>query len=241
MITPEVVELEGQKRETGRSAANALRDAKRVPCVIYGPKIDDNFHLSIDELELEKILADSRRQFIEISVGDETVKTLLKDVEFHPLSDRPVHVDFYAMADDHKVTLSVPIRLEGTPTGVSEGGGRIFQPLHILNIRVKPELIPGAYTIDVSDLEIGDSLHVRDLELEGIIPLDDLSRTLVTIRPPKSEELLTSSLITEELSEEEIEEGELPEGEEELAEGEEPAEGEEGEETEGEEGEEPTE
>ncbi|WP_138432163.1 50S ribosomal protein L25 [Fodinibius saliphilus] len=230
MTTPEVVELEGKIRETGRNAAKTLRDAMRVPAVLYGPKIDENVHFSIDELELEKILSVSKRQIIEITIDGETYDTLLKEVEFHPLTDRPVHVDFYGLAEDHEVTLSVPIKLEGTPVGVTEGGGRIFQPMHILRIRVTPDLIPGEYSVDVSELEIGDNLHVRDLELEGIIPLDDLSRTLVTIRPPKSEALLTSSLISEEPSEEELEEGELPEGEEgELAEGEE-AEGEEGEE-----------
>ncbi len=233
MITPEVVDLEGKIRETGRKAADALRDSMRVPCVMYGPEVEENVHFSIDELEFEKILSESKRQILNITVDGEEYSTLLKDVEFHPLTDRPVHADFYLMSEDHKVTLSVPIRLEGTPVGVTEGGGRIFQPMHILRIRVKPDLIPGAYTVDVSELEIGDSLHVRDLELEGIIPLDDLGRTLVTIRPPKSEALLTSSLITEEPDEEELEEGEeaLEEGEE-LAEGEE---AEEGEETEGDE------
>lgn len=230
MITPEVVELEGKKRETGRKAADALRDAMRVPGVMYGPEIDENIHFSVDELELEKILAESKRQILELNIDGEKHQTLLKDIEFHPLTDRPVHIDFYALAEDREVTLSVPIRLEGTPVGVTEGGGRIFQPMHILRIRVTPDRIPGAYTVDISDLQIGDSLHVRDLELEGIIPLDDLSRTLVTIRPPKSEALLTSSLVTEEPSEEELEEGEealeegeLPEGEE----GEAPEEGEE--------------
>ncbi len=230
MITPEVVKLNGKKRETGRNAAEALRDAMRVPGVLYGPTIDENVHFSIDELELEKVLAESKRQILELSIDGETYETLLKEIEFHPLTDRPIHLDLYALSDDHEVTLSVPIKLEGTPVGVTEGGGRIFQPMHILEIRVTPEHIPGAYTVDISELQIGDSLHVRDLDLEGIIPLDDLGRTLVTIRPPKSEALLTSSLITEEPSEEELEEGELPEGEEaELEEGEEPEEGEESE------------
>jgi large subunit ribosomal protein L25 len=230
MITPEVVELEGKVRETGRKAADALRDSMRVPCVMYGPEVEENVHFSIDELEFEKVLGESQRQILNIKVNGDEYRTLLKEVEFHPLTDRPVHADFYVLAEDHKVTLSVPIKLEGTPVGVTEGGGRVFQPMHILRIRVTPDLIPGAYTVDISELQIGDSLHVRDLELEGIIPLDDLSRTLVTIRPPKSEALLTSSLITEEPTEEELEEGEeLPEGEE-AAEGEEGEEGEEAEE-----------
>ena len=234
MITPEVVELKGKKRETGSNIADKLREAKRVPCVMYGPEVEENIHFSVDELELEKILAESQRQILKINIDGETNQTLLKEIEFHPLTDRPIHVDFYALADDKKVTLSVPIRLEGTPVGVTEGGGRVFQPMHILRIRVTPDQIPGAYTVDISELEIGDSLHVRDLELEGIIPLDDLSRTLVTIRPPKSEALLTSSLISEgaeeevEEDEEALEEGELPEGEEaETAEGEEAEEDEE--------------
>lgn len=233
MITPEVVELEGKERETGRKAADALRDAMRVPGVMYGPEVDENIHFSVDELELEKVLAESKRQILELKINGETHKTLLKDIEFHPVTDRPVHVDFYALAEDKKVTLSVPIKLEGTPVGVTEGGGRIFQPMHILRIRVTPDKIPGAYTVDVSELKIGDSLHVRDLDLEGIIPLDDLSQTLVTIRPPKSEALLTSSLITEKPAEEELPEDEeaLEEGE--LEEGEEPEEGKEPEEGEG--------
>lgn len=231
MTTPEVFELEGKKRETGRGAAEALRDSMRVPAVLYGPEIDENIHFSVDELELEKILSVSKRQIIELNIDGETHRTLMKKTEFHPVTDRPIHLDLYALSDKHKVSLSVPIRLEGTPIGVRDGGGRIFQPMHILRIKVLPEDIPGDYSIDITDLEIGDSLHVRDLELEGITPLDDLSRTIVTIRPPKSEELLTSSLITEELSEEELEEAEG----EELPEGEEPAEGEESEDGEDEE------
>ncbi len=238
MSNPQVVELEAEPRETGRKAAKALRDAMRVPAVMYGPKTDENLHFSIDELELEKILSVSRRQIIELNINGDTYKTLLKDVDFHPISDRPTHVDFYALSDDHKVTLSIPIRTTGTPVGVTEGGGRIFQPMHILRIKVLPDRIPGDYTVDISELEIGDSLHVSDLDLEGITPLDDMGRTIVTIRPPKSEELLTSSLITEEPAEEELEEGEeLLEGEEELPEGEEAPEEEEdmGEEEDGEE------
>lgn len=230
MTTPEVITLKGEKRETGRKAADALRDSMRVPAVLYGPEINENVHFSVDELQLEKILSVSKRQIIELDIDGTTYKTLLKKAEFHPVTDRPVHFDLYALSDDHKVSLSVPIRLEGTPVGVRDGGGRIFQPLHILRIKVLPKDIPGDYTIDISELEIGDNLHVRDLDLEGIVPLDDVSRAIVTIRPPKSEELLTSSLVTEEPSEEELEE--MEEGEE-LPEGEEPAEGEE---TEGEEG-----
>lgn len=214
MTTPDVVELKGEPRATGRKAADALRDALRVPAVLYGPKVKENIHFSIDELELEKILSVSKRQIIELEIEGTTYKTLLKSADFHPVSDRAIHADFYVMDDEHKVTLSVPIRLIGTAIGVTEGGGRIFQPMHILRIRTFPDKIPGDYTVDITELEIGDSVHVRNLDLEGIEALDEESRAIVTVVPPKSEALLTSTLITEEETEEELEAGELPEGEE---------------------------
>lgn len=228
MARPNVVDLKGKLRETGRKAVDTLRDSMRVPAVLYGPEVEENIHFSIDELDLEHILSVSKRQIIELEIDGKTYKTLLKSTEFHPVTDRVIHADFYVLDDKHKVTLSIPIRLSGTAIGVTDGGGRVFQPMHILRIRTYPDNIPGDYTVDITDLEIGDSIHVRDLDLEGIESLGDPGRTIVTIRPPKSEALLTSTLITEEEPEEELEEGEeLPEG----------VEAEEGEEVEGEEGE----
>lgn len=226
MTTPVVIELTGEPREPGRKAADALRDALRVPAVLYGPKVEQNINFSIDELDLEKILSVSKRQIIELKIDGTTYKTLLKSTDFHPVSDRAIHADFYVLDDEHKVTLSVPIRITGTAIGVTEGGGRVFQPMHILRIRTYPDKIPGDYTVDISNLAIGDSIHVRDLDLEGIVALDEESRAIVTVVPPKSEALLTSTLVTEEeAEEEELEEGELEEGEE--IEGEAPEEGEE--------------
>lgn len=227
MITPKVVTLKGKERETGRKVADALRDSMRVPAVLYGPEVEENVHFSVDELDLEKILSNSHRQIIELEIDGTTYKTLLKTTDFHPVSDRAIHADFYVLDEDHKVTLSVPLRLTGNAIGVTDGGGRVFQPMHILRIRTYPDKIPGAYSVDISELQIGDSIHVGSLDLEGIEPLDEESRTIVTIVPPKSEALLTSTLVTEEEpEEEELEEGEEPvEGE--LEEGEEPTEGEE--------------
>lgn len=221
MIKPEIVKLEGLARETGKKSAKHLRKDKRVPSVIYGPKVDENIHFSIDELELEKILATSRTTIQELTIGKKTLKTLVKRVEFDPVSDRPLHVDFYALDDNHAVTLNVPVRLKGTAAGVRDGGGRVFQPLRIIRIRVIPEKIPALFEVDITPLEIGDSIHVSELEMEGIVPLDDPSRTIVTIAPPKSEELFKTPTVA--LEDEELEEGEEAEGDD-VAEGEEGAE-----------------
>ncbi|MEX0770432.1 MAG: 50S ribosomal protein L25 [Balneolaceae bacterium] len=226
MMKPDVVKLEGEKRETGKKTAEHLRYNMRVPSVLYGPKVEENVHFSIDELELEKILSVSQTSLQELSIDGKTYNTLLKRVEYDPVSDRPLHADFYVLDKDHAVTLQVPIRVKGTAIGVVDGGGRVFQPMRIVRIKVLPDKIPAQFEVDITNLEIGDSIHVGELEMEGISPIDDLSRTIVTIAPPKSEELFKTPTA------EELEEGELLEGEEgELLEGEE---GEETDEAEGE-------
>lgn len=231
MLKPEVVELNAQYREKGEKTAKALRKQERVPAVLYGPKIDENIHCSVEEIELEKILSKSRVQKVRLKFEDGTsYDTLLKQTSFHPVTDRPLHTDFYVMDEDRKVTLRVPIRLEGIPVGVTEGG-RTYQPMYIVRIRAYPENIPAEFTLDISGMNISDSYHVSDLQMEGIEAFDDPGRTVVTIRPPKSEALLQSLLETGEEEEEEeelLEEGEEAEGEESEGEGSE-EEGEEGE------------
>jgi large subunit ribosomal protein L25 len=224
MSKPEVVELEGHVRETGTKAANELRDEMLVPAVLYGPEQDENIHFSVDELELEKLLSVSRTQIVHLTIEGTEYKTLLKRTEFHPVTDRPLHADFYVMHEDHPVTLRVPVKLTGVAEGVRDGGGRVFQPMYIVRVKALPGDIPSEFTLDITPLTIGDSLHVSDIDLEGVTSLDDLSRTIVTIRPPKSEQLLLATQPDVEEDEEAVEGEELPEGEEapegEAAEGE---------------------
>jgi large subunit ribosomal protein L25 len=187
MAKPEYVKLEGIPRETNKKANRELREAKRVPAVLYGPEVQENTHFSIDELALEKILSKAQTKVQELTIDGKVYKTLLKRMEFDPVTDRPIHADFYVLSDNHKVTLRVPIIIKGAARGVVEGGGRLFQPMKFLRIRVLPENIVAEFEVDVTPLKIGQSFHVSDLELDGIIPLDSLNRTIVTIRPPKGQ------------------------------------------------------
>ena len=187
MAKPEYVKLEGKPREINKKVNLELRAAKRVPAVLYGPEVQENMHFSIDELALEKILSRAQTKVQELTIDGKVYKTLLKRTEFDPVTDRPIHADFYVLSDIHKVTLRVPIGIKGNATGVVEGGGRLFQPMKFLRIRVLPENIVAEFQVDVTPLKIGQSFHVSDLELDGIIPLDSLNRTIVTIRPPKGQ------------------------------------------------------
>lgn len=216
MSYPDFIKLEGVPRELSKQANRELRTQKRVPAVLYGPEVKENIHFSVDELELEKILRRQQTKLQELTIDGKTYKTLLKRTEFDPVTDRPLHADFYVLSDNHKVTLRVPVRLKGTARGVVEGGGRLFQPMKFIRIRVLPERIVAEFDVDVSPLKIGHSFHVGDLDLDGIIPLDALTRTIVTIRPPKGalvSDVLDDEEDSEETTEEGTEDGESPEGE----------------------------
>ncbi len=185
MTPPEVTKIEGIKRELGRKSASDLRASRRVPAVLYGPNVTDNIHFSVEEIALEKILSVPTTKLQDITIDGQNYKTLLKNVEFDPITDKPLHADFYVLSDSHPVSLKVPIRLIGTPRGVLEGGGRMFQPLKIMRIKVLPDKIPADFSLNVSHLNIGDVLRVSDVDMDGIIPLDASTRTIVVIKPPK--------------------------------------------------------
>lgn len=223
MLKPTIINIESPERPLGKKAVNKLREDSLIPAVIYGPKVKKNIHVTVPELELEKILASGTTNIASFKVDKVgTFDALLSSVEYHPVTDKPLHADFYALDKDTPVTLTIPIRLTGTPAGVVEGG-RMYQPLRKLQVRCDPAKIPAEFTIDISELEIGESLHVSDLVVEGVTPLQDPIRTIVVIRPPKGtiEEVLG---IEEE--EEEVPEGEeAAEGAEETAEGEAPDQG----------------
>ena len=145
MPYPELIKIEGTPRELSKKANKALRTAKRVPAVLYGPEVKENIHFSVDELKLEKILRRAQTKLQELTIDGKVYKTLLKRTEFDPVTDRPIHADFYVLSDNHKVTLRVPIKIVGTSRGVIEGGGRMFQPMKFIRIRVLPEFIPAEF------------------------------------------------------------------------------------------------
>ncbi len=206
MSLPELVKLEGTLRDTSKKANRELRAAKRVPAVLYGPEVEENVNFSINELELERILRKPQTKLQELTIDGKVYKTLLKRTEFDPVTDRPIHADFYVLSDNHKVTLRIPFKVVGAARGVVENGGRLFQPMKYMRIRVLPKYIPSEFVVDITPLKIGQSIHVGDLDLEGITPIDSLSRTIVNVRPPKG------ALVSEVLDDDEDEDAEDAEG-----------------------------
>ena len=183
----------------GTSFARKLRLENKVPAVLYHSGIEGT-SLSVEKNELYKALKTG--QFIfEIKVGDKEQFVLVKEVQYHPVTDEIIHVDFQQVKEDQKISLEVPLRTEGESEGVKLGG-ILVQLLNVVTINCKPSNVPEALSVDVSDLEMNSSLFVKDIILPDdveMVTAEDIA--VVSVQEPKKEE---------EVVEEVFEEGEEP-------------------------------
>ena len=175
---------------TGKGAARQIRFQKKVPAVIYGHGRDSQA-LEVDAQALEKALTgvEPASTIIELTLEGKKARTLIREIQRHPVRPDIIHIDFYEIRADEKVTLKVPVHLTGTPDGVRNAGGVLDQVTREVEIEVMPEHIPDRVELDVTVLTIGRSLHVRDLNIPNatILTLSDL--TIATVVPPRAEEV----------------------------------------------------
>lgn len=180
--------LSAQPREDrGKSPSRKLRAGGRVPAVIYGHG-EATRSLTIDAHELERLFAHIHKEntIINLKIEGEKaeVRALVREVQAHPVRGDIQHVDFYQVHAGEQITVEVPIRLTGTAAGV-RSGGILQHALNDLEIRVSADAIPDNITVDVSGLQIGDSIHVSDLQLpEGVEALVDGDRTVCSVVAP---------------------------------------------------------
>jgi large subunit ribosomal protein L25 len=173
---------------TGKGAARSLRREGLVPAVIYGHGRDP-ISLSLNARDLDKMLGHIQAEstVIDITVGGQTAKTLIREIQRHPIKRQILHVDFQALVAGEKVTVSIPITLTGIPEGVKLEGGVLDQTLRELEIEVDPSNIPDHVELDVSAMVIGDSLHVSDIKLpEGVEILDDPETSVAVVAAPRA-------------------------------------------------------
>lgn len=175
------------RQETGKSATRKMRAAGRIPAVVYGHG-EQTRMLSLDAHELDLLFkrVHWENTLIELSIEGENapVRTLVREVQAHAHKPHLFHVDFQQIHAGELVLVSVPVRLVGTAPGV-KAGGVMMQNETDLDIRCMPDNIPGHIEVDVSALDIGDSVHLRDIALpEGAVALIDAERTICTVTPP---------------------------------------------------------
>ena len=212
----DLIELKTKIRTTtGNGPARRLRMSGQIPAVLYGPKTEPVL-LSVDKSDLELLFKKGGIGQIVLNLviqkNGETLTTpaMIKELQTHPVSRNFIHVDFYEIQMDQKITAKIPVITTGKAKGVELGG--ILQIIRReLEVECLPLAVPGSVEIDISDLDIGDSIHVRDIKIEGEIEfLEEDDYTVVTVLSPKMEEEPEEEEEAEE-EEAEKEEGETPE------------------------------
>lgn len=155
------ITITGSKRESvGKVATKALRNAGKVPCVLYGG--DKALHFSADETAFKNLVYTPNVYTAKIEFEGNKYNAILQDIQFHPVSDKILHVDFYQLFDDKMVTMAIPVQLVGTAPGIIRGGALRFA-MRKLNVRALPKDLPDFIDADISKLDIGDKLYVTEL------------------------------------------------------------------------------
>lgn len=156
------ITINGSKRESvGKKATKALRNAGQVPCVLYGG--DQPVHFSANYLAFSKLVYTPNAHTVVIAIeGGETFKAVLQDIQFHPVTDRILHIDFYQLFEDKQIALNIPVKLFGNSLGVKDGGV-LRRNNRKLRIKALPVDLPDFIEIDIEPLKIGDKVYVGDL------------------------------------------------------------------------------
>ncbi|MEM1323329.1 MAG: 50S ribosomal protein L25/general stress protein Ctc [Bacteroidota bacterium] len=163
----ESIAINGTARAAiGKKATKAIRKAGLVPCVIYGG--ENNVHFTAPVNEFRHLVYTPDFKLAEITVDGNSYKCILKDLQFHPVTDDLMHLDFLLLVDGHSINLELPVRFRGTAPGTKEGG-KLMQKLRRVKIKTTPEHLVDELLVDISSLELGQSIRVRDIEHnEGI-------------------------------------------------------------------------
>jgi large subunit ribosomal protein L25 len=185
------IELDAQTRTAiGNGPARALRRDGRVPAILYGPGSEPSM-LSVSTHELSTIISHGSlgRSIINLRIdGGKAQKiAMIKELQTHPVSHAPLHLDLYEIAMDRKIRVNVPITTTGTSVGVEKGG--LLQIVRRdLEVLCLPNEIPDVITIDIRDLDIGDAVHVEDLKTGGQVEIPhDTNFTVLTVTSPRTE------------------------------------------------------
>jgi large subunit ribosomal protein L25 len=174
------VSLSGSLRENvGKKDAKKLRKEGKVPCVIYGGK--EQKHFFLDQKDFKKIVFTPEVFIIKIELGKESFETILQEVQYHPVSDIVLHADFLELIPGKAVTLAIPVQMEGSAPGVIKGG-RLQLKLRKIRMKGLVEDMPEHIVLDISGLDIGNSIKMKEIPGEKLQFLDPANVVVVSVK-----------------------------------------------------------
>ena len=160
------ITINGSKRESvGKSSSRALRNAGQIPCVLYGG--EGPIHFSAPELAFSKLVYTANAYTVVIALGEkEQFSAIMQDIQFHPVTDKILHIDFYQLFEDKQISIDIPVKLNGNAIGVRLGGN-LQRNKRKLRVKALPTNLPDRIEIDISELNIGDKVYITELSNEN--------------------------------------------------------------------------
>ncbi len=157
------ITINGSQRESvGKSSTKALRNAGKVPCVVYGG--EKPVHFSADEISFSKLVYTPDAHTVIISLdGEEEISGIIQDIQFHPVSEKILHIDFFQLFENKEITMTIPVKFSGNAPGVRLEGGLLFKNKRKLFVKALPKNLPDFISVDISNLHLNDKVTIQDL------------------------------------------------------------------------------
>ncbi|MBC6112264.1 50S ribosomal protein L25/general stress protein Ctc [Pedobacter fastidiosus] len=173
------IAISGSPRENvGKRDAKELRYEGKVPAVLYGGTSQQ--HLAVVIADLKDVIYTPEANFVEIEVNGAKTKAIVKDTQFHPLTDILMHIDFLQLFDDKEIVMEIPVKLTGTSPGVKMGG-KMVQKLRKLRVKSLPAAMPQSVEVSIEKLEVGGLVRVRDLKADKFVITNTPEDTIVSV------------------------------------------------------------
>lgn len=190
------VSISGSLRENvGKKDAKAQRNQGMIPCVIYGGK--DQKMFVVDERQFKNLLYTPEVKYAEVNINGEVRNAIVQETQFHPITDRLMHVDFLEVVDGKPITIEIPFKVKGTSPGVLKGG-LLKKRVRKLKVRGLLENIPEEVTADISSLEINDMTKIGDIHIDNLEIVDNPNKVILQVVPTRG----SAAAATEENEEE---------------------------------------
>ncbi len=207
------IEIKGELRSlVGKKESKKLRLEEKAPCVLYGGK--ENIHFAVLEKELKKLVFTPNVYLVDLDFGGEKHKAIIQDLQFHPVTDRVIHIDFFEIFEDKEVVINVPVEMQGLAEGV-EAGGKLQVINRKLKVKALYKNLPDTLVINVEGIALGKNVKVGDLSFDNLEMLNSANTVVATVKLTRAAKGMGAGEDGEEL----VEEEETTEGAEVTAEG----------------------
>lgn len=173
-------EIEGSVRtDLGKKATKALRKDGLVPCVLYGS--EENVHFALSASALHHLIYTDKVYIVELKIADKSYSAIVKEIQFHPVSDEALHIDFLSVTEQKPVSINIPIKLTGSSEGV-KAGGKIQLQMRYLKVKGLRANLPDSLSVDVTNLGLGKSIQVSELSFDNLELLNAKNAVIVSVR-----------------------------------------------------------